>query len=203
MLPQELLDSIRESEENASTQILSSENNVDKTFEKQIESSKTQSPRALEPSNSVPKSADNSQEPAKDRVVENNLGTIELNPPPTKKPPQDKTSSLGLGTLEETNPPDDTNKPDRSESIDKSITEEFYTEEVITGRTMAASDGTPIEGVLIKVKGTERSGVSDANGQYSITVPGDPAHRTIQYSFQGNVTEREVVPGTDVVNIRF
>lgn len=86
---------------------------------------------------------------------------------------------------------------------DESITEEFYIEETITGSIASLADRTPLQGVTVTVKGTNRSVLSDSNGRYSIAVPGDPQQRTLQYSFRGNVTERDVSPGTDVINIRF
>lgn len=121
------------------------------------------------------------------------------------KPPPGNSDRKVIGTLEETTPPIITNTADKFENAvsDNPISEEFYIEETITGTIKALSDGTAIQGVTVTVKGTNRSTVSDSNGGYSITVPGDPQHRTLQYSFHGNVTERDVSPGSNIINIRF
>jgi len=124
-------------------------------------------------------------------------------------PEQELTTSNNLqnnlGTLEETSAPVELPEAqlNNTQNADDPIIEEFYTAETISGTIVAASDGTPIEGVNISVNGTVNSAVSDNNGRYSIEVPGDPEHRTIQYTFKGNITERDVSPGRVVINIRF
>ena len=140
-----------------------------------------------------------------DRVpenVENSLQTVEVIPPPVNE-----SNEQAIGVLEEVSP-EDYNRAlnqnrSRTEEPDGAITEEFYVEETISGRISALSDGTPIAGAKISIIGTDITAVSDSNGRYSITVPGNPEHRTIRYSYQGSNTERDVDPGTSVLNIRF
>ena len=138
-----------------------------------------------------------------EKLAENNLQPIQLTPSASTNQ-QRQGSSLG-GRLEEVNPDEDiiSDISETSPSEENVITEEFYTEETISGTITTASDRTPIKGVTITVKGTNTSAISDANGQYTVTVPGDPLHRTIRFSFLGNTTEREVSPGTEILNIRF
>jgi hypothetical protein len=151
------------------------------------------------------------QAPARtpDIVVESKLEQVELRPPANNSAPPSSLNKITLGTLEEVSPTNsDFNFSSKSEVEsevleDKTITEEFYIEETITGTIAAASDGSAIQGATVTVKDTNRSAVSDSNGQYSIVVPGDPQHRTLQYSYGGNITERDVSPGANVINIRF
>jgi len=114
---------------------------------------------------------------------------------------QDRAS----GTLVEAEPVvPERNTTNRSNNASgKVIVEEFYTEETITGKVSSMSDGTPLQGVSISVNGTPHKAVTNQDGTYSITVPGDPQFRTIHYNYLGNVTERDVSPGAKVVNIRF
>lgn len=122
-------------------------------------------------------------------------------------PSSPSTNQKITGNLIEVSPEEEENHTapvqTPSEQPKEPITEEFYTEETISGTIAAASDGTPIPGVTITVKGTNYRSVSDSNGKYSITVPGDPLNRTITYSYRGNTTERDVAPGTETLNVRF
>ncbi len=134
--------------------------------------------------------------------VENHLQTVEEIPTPKNHKKEDL-----IGVLEEVSPEDYNAIVNKSRSKERKsaqvITEEFFVEETISGRIYALSDGTPLAGVSVSVQGTDISTSSDSGGRYTITVPGDPEHRTIRYSYQGNSTERDVDPGTSVLNIRF
>ena len=134
--------------------------------------------------------------------IENKLQTVE----DISTPKSEKKEDL-IGVLEEVSPEEYSailnNSRTKKEEQAKVITEEFYVEETISGRIYALSDGSPLAGVRIIVKGTDVSTVSDSGGRYTITVPGDPEHRTIRYSYQDSFTERDVDPGTSVLNIRF
>ncbi|GJM29370.1 MAG: hypothetical protein DHS20C17_20050 [Cyclobacteriaceae bacterium] len=131
------------------------------------------------------------------------LDVVDLSPSPNIT--SSKGNSPVPGKLEEAEPIANSNQgrtfsqPDN----DKVIVEEFYTEETITGTVSALADGTLLKGVKITVSGTDKTATTDSNGRYSITVPGDPQHRTISYSYLGNTTERDVAPGSSVVNVRF
>jgi hypothetical protein len=126
--------------------------------------------------------------------------------PPANTKNRDEQEITGI--LQEANPNEyqpaglDLNISRNSEP-DQAITEQFYTEDTISGRVAALANGAPLNGVKVSVKGTTNLAVSDENGRYAIKVPGDPSHRTILYSFQGRSTERDVEPGTNVMNIFF
>ena len=125
--------------------------------------------------------------------VENNLQPVQLSP--TSNNRRDAATSNVTGRLEEIDPSEvnqasvPSASPD-TEEINEVITEEFYIEEKISGTVSAASDRTPIAGVNISVKGTDIKTVTDSNGKYTITVPGDPLFRTLSYSYQDNRTEK-------------
>ena len=133
--------------------------------------------------------------------VENNIEPVPLT--------SSNNKNRNIGTLEEIDPLDQSSRsgnlvsdqnPSTSEEV---IVEEFYTEDIVTGTISAMSDRTPLSGVEVTVKGTDIKSVTGSNGKYSIKVPGDPLYRTVRYSYQGNSTERDVVPGTEILNIRF
>ena len=162
----------------------------------------TVSNRSLQRKNTPPDN-DNSSSNSREGV-ENNLNPVPLLPSGNRQ----SASKQIIGSLEEVEPSEqvtavNTSPAGSSNGEDEVITEEFYTEETISGVIAAASDRTPISGVTISVKGTKIKTVSGPDGNYSITVPGDPQLRTILYSYQGNSTERDVSPGTKVMNVRF
>ncbi|WP_090975046.1 TonB-dependent receptor [Parapedobacter composti] len=71
----------------------------------------------------------------------------------------------------------------------------------ITGRVVNASDNRPLSGVSIRVKGTQTASSSDANGNFSITVP--PSGATLVFTFLGMDTQ-EIGTGSNntVINVR-
>ena len=157
--------------------------------------------------NSVKTKSPNSDNLAQRREtqVENNLQPVQLTP---SSGSQSTPPGNLLGSLEELDPEEVNNITNARETADVSneevvITEEFYTEEIITGTISAVSNRAPLQGVEITVKGAGIKAISDAKGNYSIKVPGDPLYRTVRYTYQGNATEREVAPGTEILNIRF
>ncbi len=86
---------------------------------------------------------------------------------------------------------------------ESTIEEQFYTPVTVTGVITSASDGTALSEVRITVKGTAISTLTDFGGKYAIAVPGNPLYRTLQFSYRGNVSERNVQPDTKVINIKF
>ncbi len=64
-------------------------------------------------------------------------------------------------------------------------------ERTITGRVTAAEDGTPIPGASILLKGTTKGANSDADGFYSISVPGTGG--TLVFSFVGAATQEVAI----------
>jgi TonB-linked SusC/RagA family outer membrane protein len=64
-------------------------------------------------------------------------------------------------------------------------------ERTITGRVTAAEDGTPIPGASILLKGTTKGANSDAEGFYSISVPGTGG--TLVFSFVGAASQEVAI----------
>ena len=68
-----------------------------------------------------------------------------------------------------------------------------FAQRSVTGRVTKSTDGTPLPGVTIVIKGTTIGNISDADGRFTIPVPNDQA--VLQFSFIGfNV--KEVPVGT-------
>lgn len=200
IVSEETLDSIERAETVAVTKQQAPKKNSDNAdHSSSVRKSKT--PTAITQSTSP-----EDPTPRVETRVENNLKPVQLSPASNNK--QTAQTPNVTGSLEEIDPPEINTATSSvaSKATDNSnevITEEFYVEESISGTVSAISDRMPIQGVNIVVKGTSVKTVSDANGKYSITVPGDPLLRTISYSYQGKVTERDVAPGTEILNIRF
>lgn len=64
----------------------------------------------------------------------------------------------------------------------------------VTGTVTSATDGTPIPGVSIVVKGTSTGTATDANGRFTINVP-DPASDILVVSFIGFASQEIPVQG--------
>jgi Ca-activated chloride channel homolog len=76
----------------------------------------------------------------------------------------------------------------------------FSTPRVISGNITASSDGQPIPGVSITIKGTTIGTVSDINGKYTIYVTVEKP--TLVFSFIGMVTKEVKVGKSDIVNVK-
>lgn len=70
----------------------------------------------------------------------------------------------------------------------------------ITGRVISVQDGQPLPGVNIQVKGTTNGVSSDANGNYSVTVPG-PA-TVLVFTSIGLVSQEVTVGNRTVINVQ-
>ncbi|AUD05502.1 SusC/RagA family TonB-linked outer membrane protein [Spirosoma pollinicola] len=70
----------------------------------------------------------------------------------------------------------------------------------ITGRVTSTQDGLPIPGVNIVVKGTTNGVSTDANGNYSITVPGSSA--ILLLTSIGLVSQEVAIGNRSVVNVQ-
>lgn len=64
-------------------------------------------------------------------------------------------------------------------------------ERTITGKVTSADDGSALPGVNVMLKGTSRGGITDHNGEYSISVPQKGG--TLVFSFIGFVTQEVAV----------
>ncbi len=73
-------------------------------------------------------------------------------------------------------------------------------ERTITGRVMAAEDGTPIPGASILLKGTTKGANSDAEGFYTISVPSTGGK--LVFSFVGAATEEVEVGNKSKIDIQ-
>jgi TonB-linked SusC/RagA family outer membrane protein len=70
----------------------------------------------------------------------------------------------------------------------------------VTGTVTSATDGASLPGVNVSVKGTAGGTVTDADGRYSIAVPG--ADAVLMYSFVGTITQEIPVGNQSVVNVQ-
>jgi TonB-linked SusC/RagA family outer membrane protein len=70
----------------------------------------------------------------------------------------------------------------------------------ITGRVTSAQDGLPLPGVNIQVKGTTTGASTDANGNYSINVPG--ATSVLVLTSIGLVNQEITVGNRTVINVQ-
>ncbi len=76
----------------------------------------------------------------------------------------------------------------------------YAQERTVTGTVTSATDGTSLPGVNVSVKGTSGGTITDADGRYSIAVPGPNA--TLVFSFVGTVTQEALVGNQQVINVR-
>jgi TonB-linked SusC/RagA family outer membrane protein len=70
----------------------------------------------------------------------------------------------------------------------------------ITGRVISVQDGQPLPGVNIQVRGTSNGVSTDANGNYSITVPGNTA--VLLITSIGLISQEIPVGNQTVINIQ-
>lgn len=69
----------------------------------------------------------------------------------------------------------------------------------ISGTITASDDGMPLPGVSVVVKGTTTGTVTNANGQYSLTVPTNAT--TLVVSFIGMKTQEIAIDGRSSINV--
>ncbi|MFY7918640.1 MAG: SusC/RagA family TonB-linked outer membrane protein, partial [Chryseotalea sp.] len=75
----------------------------------------------------------------------------------------------------------------------------YAQERIVTGRVTSTEDGTPLPGVNVVVKGTTNGTVTDADGNYRISVPNSTS--ALVYSFIGLKTSEVVVGERNVVDV--
>src|SRR5882757_1988480 len=71
-------------------------------------------------------------------------------------------------------------------------------QQVVSGKVLAADDGSPIPGVNVLEKGTSNGTVTDGDGNYRITVS---SGGTLVYSFVGYVTQETAVGSQSVIDV--
>lgn len=205
IVPQETLDSLNAILEQNNTDVQDEILDVPKSEESVIPTQNEEVRPTINQSVSRPSSNNDVASKLSKDKANNKLETVELIPSSSLSTSTSNNTKTA-GILEEAEILENTSEKNKNQSetsSNKVIVEEFYTEETIRGTILALADGTPLQGVKIAVNGTDKKATTDSAGRYSITVPGDPQHRTIRYSYLGNTTERDVAPGTSVVNIRF
>ncbi|MFN5170096.1 MAG: von Willebrand factor type A domain-containing protein [Cyclobacteriaceae bacterium] len=69
----------------------------------------------------------------------------------------------------------------------------------VTGKITDASDGSPLPGVNVLLKGSSTGAVSDVNGEYQITVPATGGK--LVFSFVGFVTQEVAVGARSVIDV--
>ena len=74
----------------------------------------------------------------------------------------------------------------------------FSQHRIISGRVVDDT-GNPLVGATIIIRGTAQGTVSDQNGNYSITVPGDGAR--LMFSYTGYSSQQVEIGTTDIVDI--
>lgn len=75
----------------------------------------------------------------------------------------------------------------------------FAQERTVTGKVISAEDGLPIIGGNVLLQGTSTGTVTDFDGNYEITVPGDDA--VLVFSYTGMSSQEVVVGDRSVINI--
>ena len=70
----------------------------------------------------------------------------------------------------------------------------------VTGTIVDASDGSPLPGVNISVKGTTIGTISDPEGNYSIDIPGSDA--ILLFSYVGYLGQEIAVNGRTVIEVQ-
>lgn len=68
----------------------------------------------------------------------------------------------------------------------------------VTGKVIA-EDGTPLPGVSIRITGNNTGVQTDADGNYSILVPGGSG--TLEFSFLGHITQSKSIGSASTVNV--
>ena len=69
----------------------------------------------------------------------------------------------------------------------------------VTGKVTDASTGESLVGVYVRIEGKNAGAVTDADGKYSIDLPG--ADAVLQFSFVGYVTQTIPVSGQSVIDV--
>jgi TonB-linked SusC/RagA family outer membrane protein len=72
--------------------------------------------------------------------------------------------------------------------------------QTVTGTVTAASDGTPVPGVSVLLKGSTSGTTTDAEGKFSLSVP-DPQNSVLVLSFIGFATQEIAVGNQSTINV--
>jgi TonB-linked SusC/RagA family outer membrane protein len=80
------------------------------------------------------------------------------------------------------------------------LTENPAQDRSVSGKVLSADDNTPLPGVNVAVKGTTRGTTTDANGDYTISVPN--AQAVLVFSSVGSITQEITVGNKSTVNVK-
>ena len=72
-------------------------------------------------------------------------------------------------------------------------------DKTVTGTISSKSDGMPLPGVTIRVKGAKQGAMSSTSGKFSISVPKEST--TIDISYIGYVAQSVTIPASNVINV--
>ena len=79
------------------------------------------------------------------------------------------------------------------------ISEQVYAQRSVTGIVTGKSDGFPIAGVNIVVRGSGTGSITDSEGKFTIQVP--PEATTLMFSFIGFLTQDVAIPESNYIAI--
>jgi TonB-linked SusC/RagA family outer membrane protein len=79
--------------------------------------------------------------------------------------------------------------------ISKSEMQQF----VVKGKVFSAGDNAPLVGATVVQKGTTNGTITDANGEYTITLPDQ--NSVLVFSFVGYITQEVAVGGRNVIDV--
>ena len=79
------------------------------------------------------------------------------------------------------------------------ISEQAYSQRSVTGVVTGKSDGVPIAGVNIVVRGSGTGSITDSEGKFAIQVP--PEATTLVFSFIGFITQEVAIPESNYLAI--
>ena len=80
------------------------------------------------------------------------------------------------------------------------VTQNPAQERSVSGRVLSADDNTALPGVNVAVKGTTRGTTTDANGDYTISVPN--AQAVLVFSSVGSITQEVAVGNKSTINVK-
>ena len=75
-----------------------------------------------------------------------------------------------------------------------------WAQRTITGRVTSSEDGSGLPGVYIVIKGLPTGTASDADGNYTLSIPEDPA-TVLQFSSIGFKTQEQVVGANSTISV--
>jgi len=72
-------------------------------------------------------------------------------------------------------------------------------DKTVTGTVTSKSDGLPLPGVTIRVKGAKQGGLTNASGKFSLSVP--QGATAVDISYIGYVMQSVSIPSSNVINV--